>query len=217
MFGPRTYTAATQSYFDEVATLFINLASLNAATESFANASSTKIPNSPEHTLNLYGSVAHACFPIHSLMHGLIRNEWPQALPLVLLPNTTRPSAIPNGIELQSDAIANLIVQLVGSAYLKYYERSVGRVRAAHPGNPMTWPELWRFAWLLRNAIAHGDRWKLNNASFPPTTWHGVTVSPQDNSQPWFNVTRYVGGGDVLLLLEELEQSVRSLPPEGEA
>jgi hypothetical protein len=51
MFGPRAYTPQSHGFFDEVATLMDNLASLNAATESFSNSSATRIPTTKEHTL----------------------------------------------------------------------------------------------------------------------------------------------------------------------
>lgn len=207
MYGPRSYTPATHRFFDEAATLFVNLASFNAATESFWNSSSTSIPTTPNHTLTLMGRVAHASFPVHDLMHGVVRNNWPAHLPLVLQPSNTEPNLYSNGVQLQSGAVANMIVQMVGTAFLRYYERNAQRPKTAFPAGPKTWPELWRFAWLLRNAIAHADTWSLNDLSFPSTSWHGVGVSPRDSGSPWFDLNRFIGGGDVLLLLEELDAS----------
>lgn len=207
----RTYTPSTHDFFDEVATLFVNLASFNAATESFWNSSSTQIPNSPGHTLNLYGRVATASFPIHQLMHGVVRNQWPSTLNLVFSPASSKPSSIPNGIELQSNAISNMLVQLVGTTFLKFYERNVGSPKSRYPQGPKTWPLHWRFAWLLRNAIAHGDRWAINDTSFPATSWNRVSISPADSGKPWFDITDYIAGGDVLLLMEELNAD-RSTP-----
>jgi hypothetical protein len=183
----RTYTLTEHDFFDEVVCLFINLASFNAATESFLSSSATNIPNIPNHTLNLHGRVVHVSFPIHELMHMVVRNEWPSQLQLAFSPASVEPNSIPDGVQLQSDAIANMIVQLVGTTFLKYYERNAHRPKAAYPQGPKTWPETWRFAWLLRNAIAHGDKWALGDASFPPTTWNGISVSPIDSGNSWFS------------------------------
>jgi hypothetical protein len=100
-----------------------------------------------------------------------------------------------------------MIVQLVGAAFLKYYERNAHRPRKAFPQGQKTWPEVWRFAWLLRNAIAHGDKWSIDDKTLPTTHWHSISVSPNDSGMPWFDLGRYIGGGDVLLLLEELDAS----------
>jgi hypothetical protein len=211
MFGPRTYTSQKHDFFNEVTTLMINLASFNAAAESFMSPTKTEIPNVPDHTLRVMGRVAHACFPIHQLMHSVVRNVWPSSVQIEMLPASLQLQSMSNGIQLQSDGIANLVVQLVGSTFLKYYERNAQRIKAGFPNGPKTWPEPWRFAWLLRNAIAHGDSWSINDATFPLTQWHGITVTPADSGQPWFDLKRYLGGGDVLLLMEALDGY--GLPP----
>lgn len=204
MFGSRIYTPQTHDFFDEVTALIINLASFNAATESFWNANRTEIPNSPDHTLYLMGRIANASFPIHTLMHNVVRNVWPVSLEVGLHLASIKPPLIPNGVQLQSHGITNLVVQLVGTTFLKYYERNIPRVKKSFPTGPKTWPEIWRFAWLLRNAIAHGDKWSIDDIKFPHTQWHGINVASHDSGQPWFNVARYIGGGDVLFLMEEL-------------
>ena len=200
----RLYTPAAHDFYDELVALFVSLGSFNAATESFWNSSRTQIPESPNHTINLYGHTAHVSFPIHSLMHGVVRNTWPISLQLMIHPASTVLDSIPNPIELQSVGVEKMITQLIGTTFLKYYERNASRPKHAHPAGPKSWPDLWRFAWLLRNAIAHGDRWKIDDDTFPPTTWNGISISPNDSNQPWYNITKYIGGGDVILLMEQL-------------
>lgn len=207
MYGLRTYTQHNHGYFNEVATLFVNLASFNAAAESFWNSSATRIPMTENHTLSLMGRVANASFPVHELMHGVVRNAWPDRIVLVLA--EAAPPTIPNGIQLQGGAISNMVVRLVGTAFLRYYEKSSRRMKAASPGGPKSWPELWRFAWLLRNAIAHSDIWSINDPLFPVTNWRGIAVACEDSGLAWFDPKRFLGGGDVLLLLEELDDSLK--------
>ena len=206
MIGPRKYTSATHDFFGEVAALIINLASFNTATEAF-NYSVTTIPNARDHAPTLFGRVVHATFPIHDLMHSIVRNNWPEELNLTFVSGSSAVAQSPGGVHLQSDAIANMIIQLVGTAFLKYYERNSQRAKRAFTSDQKLWPEEWRFAWLLRNAIAHGDRWAINDPAFPETCWHGVKVLQSDSGQCWFNSQRFIGGGDVLLLLEELNAS----------
>ena len=42
----------------------------------------------------------------------------------------------------------------------------------------------------------------------PPITWNGVTVTTADNNEQWFNITRYIGGGDVLRLMEDMHSEI---------
>jgi len=203
MFGPRVYFPHQHEFFADITTLFVNLASFNAAVESFWT-SSTKIPQDRDHTLNLYGKVAHVSFPIHDLMHLVVRNRWPAELKLTLHPSTLSAPSQSNSVTLQSDAIVNMVTQLVGAMFLKYYERNSHRAKKAFGTTPRTWPETWRLAWLLRNAIAHGDKWAIDDKTFPETVWHSSRITTADSGQPWYDPKTFLGGGDVILLMEEM-------------
>ena len=204
MLGARIYTPQTD-FFNEVTTLLIGLASFNTATEAFTYFRTT-LPHAVDHAPRLYGRVVNAAFEVHPLMHTVVRNGWPGELRVTFeapVSQAAQPGS--TGVELQSANIANIVVQLVGTTFLKYYERNVHRPLAAFGKKQQRWPDLWRFARFLRNAIAHGDGWNIKDLTLVATTWHGVVVSPADNGKAWFDSRSFLGGGDVLLLLEELE------------
>lgn len=204
MLGERIYTPQ-QDFFNEVTTLLIGLASFNTATEAFTSFRTT-LPHSVDHAPRLMGHVVNASFLVHPLMHTVVRNRWPCELRLAFeAPASFAPEPASTGVQLQSSNITNMVVQLVGTTFLKYYERNVHRPKTAFGTNQKSWPDLWRFAWLLRNAIAHGDRWNITDPKVPATTWHSVTVTPADNGGEWLDPRNFLGGGDVLLLLEELD------------
>lgn len=205
--GIRTYSPSAHGFFDEVATLFVNLASFSAAVESYHNAGMTQIPAWTGHALNLMGRVVHVTAPDHSLMHGVVRNQWPTLVTCTFVPQNVAAPTNSNGVVLQTDAIENMVVRMVGSAFMRYYEGRTQRLKAAYPQGPKSYPHIWRLAWHLRNAIAHGDRWKIDDHTMPLTEWHGVQVGPSDSGQKWFDIKRFIAGGDVLLLLEELDAS----------
>ncbi len=182
--------------------LFIGLAAFYEATQAF---SSRRAPNpAAEETLRLGGRVVHLEFPHHPLMRAVVADSWPQQLPARFWPVSVS-IAPASGLTLQSADVVTIVSQLVGTAFLKYYERNKQRPTAAYGTQPKAWPPLWRFAWLLRNAIAHGDRWAISDPSFPATDWHGVSVTSADSGQAWFDAQRYIVGADVVLLLEELD------------
>ncbi len=205
-FGERTYLSS-QRHFNDIATLFIGLAGFNAATAMFSPSPSPLQRFDANHPLVLTGRVAHARFLVHGLMTGVAQNIWPATLTLELTAGTTPANLASGGVQLQSDAVTNMVVQLVGTAFLRYYERNADRPKNAFGGHPKTWPDLWRFAWLLRNAIAHSDTWSIRDPSIPLTVWRGIEVRPSDDGSRWFDHGRFLGGGDVIALLEELDAS----------
>lgn len=210
MLGPRTFTPLEQDFFDELATLFVNLACLTAAVESFTTPESITIPHNKDHWLRLTGRVAHVDFPTNSLMHFVVRNQWPEELQFVFHPGTLNSVSPPSSVELKSEAIATLITQKVGVMFLKYYERNANRAKQAYGTSPKIWPETWRFGWVLRNAIAHGDKWAIDDLNFPETIWHSVKITSADSGKPWYHPRHFIGGGDVILLMEEMDASINN-------
>ena len=212
MSSERVYTPTSHEYFDDIAALFIALASFNAASEAYLNCPVTQIPANPKNGLFLYGRVATYGFPTYKLMYDMVKDIWPNSLQLVRFEPAESPLTYENNVDLKSIGLQNLVRQFVGTAFLKFYERNGSTLKNNFGTQPHTWPELWRFAWLLRNAIAHGDKFAIDNPNTPLTTWRGIAVSTANSGSSWFDLDcGFLGGGDVLELLEELHTSLLTL------
>ena len=148
--------------------------------------------------------VVHVTSPDHLLMHDVVRNKWPSLITCTFVPQHVTDSTNPNGATLQNNAIETKLIRMVGSAFVRCFEGRTQRLKAAYPQGPKSYPDTWRLAWHHRNAIAHGDRWKIDDPTMPLTEWHGVQIGPGDSGQKWFDIKRFIAGGDVFLLLEEL-------------
>ena len=202
-------TPTSHDYFDDLATLFIALSSVNAALTCYSNSGVTLEASNPKHALHLFGK--HATFSLltHDLMHGIANDHWPTDLRLVQSSPENPPKLYPANRDLTNLGLQHLIGRLVGSAFLRYYERKLQTATPAVGGHPREWPELLRFAWLIRNAIAHGDRFTINDQTFPTTVWKSVSVSPAMSGKQWFDLDAgLLGGGDLILLMEELRTTL---------
>lgn len=205
MFGPRTLNRASDPSFDGVISLFASLASFCVAVESYLNSGHSTAPGNANHYCTMPGRVADVVFRTHGLLHTISRNTWPESIQIEVFPASATAKQGIRGIELQSQAIAEFVSRQLGNCFMHFFESNVDCVRTVYGEQPKDWPPDWRLAWMLRNAIAHGDRWTINDKAFPEGNWRCISVGPSDNGESWFNAGRYLGGGDLVLLMQDLK------------
>ena len=91
---------------------------------------------------------------------------------------------------------------------VSYHERHKKEIQKHFPAGRTTWPEAWQMSWAIRNATSHnGIVFKHTNQK--PISWRGFQHNPiQDKSSP---ILSRVNGGDLLILLLEMEDVRRSI------
>jgi len=207
MLSIRTFARSEHPYFDDLVTLLISLASINTALTCYANGGICNDPKNFNNAIHIGGSLATYSFHTHDLMHGISSDLWPDHIRLFRFSQDNPPEYRSGSRDLYNGGMQELVGRVVGSAFLRYYERRLDSVRPALPRSPREWPEVWRFAWLIRNAVAHGDRFAIDDLGFPKTTWRNFAVSAAESGQNWFDMDGgFLGGGDVLELIDELER-----------
>ena len=202
----KTYERSEDAHFDDLVTLFISLASINTAVTCYANRGISNDPKNPENAIHIGGRIATYSFHTHDLMHGISSDSWPDRIQVFRFGRECPPEYRTGSRDVYNSGMQELVGRVVGSAFLRYYEWKLSGARLSLPQNPREWPEVWRFSWLIRNAIAHGDRFAIDDPNFPETNWREFAVAPADSGRKWFDLDAVLlGGGDVLELLEELE------------
>lgn len=144
------------SFFDELATLLIGLSSFNAAIESFWNSGVTRIPTTPDHTLYLYGRFYAFAWHPNAFMHDVKHDRWPNQLALYKIPaNAPEAKPIDGGVPFTYSAAWKMVHGLVGSMFIRYYEASKSVIESRFGCDTSRWPDYWKFARVVRNALAH--------------------------------------------------------------
>ncbi|KAB2906021.1 MAG: hypothetical protein F9K35_01270 [Burkholderiaceae bacterium] len=114
------------------------------------------------------------------------------------------------GKMFESGLASNTARRMLGGLLKGCWERIQGRVKAAHGPSPANWPDMYRLAWFIRNAISHDDRYGIKDPSMPSATWRGTTVGPGDDGKDWWGFDPHqVGPGDLLRLAVELGDGPR--------
>jgi hypothetical protein len=103
--------------------------------------------------------------------------------------------------------------------FLEAYESAKDRIVAKFGSDWFkTWPEVFKFAYLTRNALAHDGRWEIQNKNYQTAffRWHrpNLTIrmrnedgSTVDEGKP---VLDYLSGTDFVVLLIEMSDALRS-------
>lgn len=132
-------------------------------------------------------------FDPSDLLLELARNRQPRQL--CFSEETITPTAaVPKGAVKAPDL--NLIRQrIIQSVFTNYYETQQTRVKAIWGTLPKRNP-IWQFAWLVRNAFAHGDRINWINPGITSVAWKKVSYSyPGDNNRAI--TLKEIGEGDL--------------------
>lgn len=209
MQSSQTYTPTSHDYFDDLVSLFISLAALESALTCYANGGFTESPKNPNNAIHIGGRIATHSFHTFDLMHGASKGKWPVQITTYRFTPENPPSCHQGNQDISNMGLQRLVGSLVGSFFMKWYERHSDALKSKHGSDPLQWPDLFRFAWGLRNAIAHGDKFAINNPAFPVTQWRGLVITTAHAGTHWFDLDAgLLGGGDILELVIELHDAL---------
>ena len=112
--------------------------------------------------------------------------------------------------DFQTTGLLRIAQRIYNAALLAFYERHREWVRNKYSGDVEKWPELFRFAWALRNAATHHDGiLHITDPARRKVVWHHLSYDHQDAGKPVLGAI--LSGGDVLLLLFEMSDDLDTL------
>ncbi|MER8608191.1 hypothetical protein NKH45_17190 [Mesorhizobium sp. M1156] len=75
--------------------------------------------------------------------------------------------------------------RVIYAVFLQFYEFHRPHIQSVFGTDTKGWPQIFQFAWLIRNGVAHhGGHLNFTNPNYPPVTWHTYSYSPADNGKP---------------------------------
>jgi hypothetical protein len=117
------------------------------------------------------------------------------------------------GMPIEPDAVLNLgaiepLLFSFGQAMVtNYYERYLDDIQGAHTKSSTNWPSLWRFGRVVRNAMAHGGRIRIDSKNATPVNWRSLSYSYKDNDRLVLHGD--IWPGDLVYLLREMDRARR--------
>ncbi|WP_146144783.1 hypothetical protein [Phreatobacter cathodiphilus] len=105
----------------------------------------------------------------------------------------------------QFGAISHLFDSYGRSLITSYYQKQQYRLREYY-GPIASWPEVWRFGKIVRDAMAHNGRVHISDERLG-ATWRGLSYSIADNGREVLNGDLLTG--DLIYLLRDLDNEPR--------
>lgn len=94
--------------------------------------------------------------------------------------------------------------------YLRFYEQHRPYIQSKYGGDTTMWPQIFQFAWAIRNGIVHhGANLHFENSKYPIVSWHAFSYSPADNEKPIFG--KHFSPADLFMLLFDLSDELDAL------
>jgi hypothetical protein len=94
--------------------------------------------------------------------------------------------------------------------FLRFYEQHIHHIRWEFKSDTKAWPQIFQFAWAIRNAIAHHDGYiNFTNENYPPVKWHTLSFSPTDKGNPVFSASFTIG--DLFMLMFDLSDELDAI------
>ncbi len=91
--------------------------------------------------------------------------------------------------------------------FVNFYENNSSHFEKIYAKNYNLWPDSWRMAWVVRNAMAHNGNIYFQNLNTLPINWNYVTITPLDQNK---ELKKFLNFTDTLILLFEMEESLKN-------
>ena len=134
----------------------------------------------------------------HHVIEPMVHNAWPKFVEFEFF----RANAVSNGY-LELGVLKHYLFGIGQAMVTNFFEEQKGKLRTKY-GDRRDWPDVWRFSWVLRNAMAHGGRIRIDDNS--SVNWKGLSYSKEDNGR---EINNDIWTGDLFFLMKEMEEYIK--------
>lgn len=103
-------------------------------------------------------------------------------------------------------ALSELLHAFGQSLMVNYYERNLGIAISKFGSSATSWPMIWNFGRVVRNAMSHAGTLNFTNANAASVNWKFLTYSPADNGKPILHTDLWPG--DLFDLILEMDTAI---------
>jgi len=114
---------------------------------------------------------------------------------------------IDESVKLVISVLEETIYYIFIPIFVNFYENNSNHFEELYGNSYDLWPNSWRMAWVVRNAMAHNGNVYFKNLKTLPITWNSITISPLDQNK---ELKQFLNFTDTLILLFDMEESLKN-------
>ena len=184
-------------YFDDLATYIIFIVATTLTIEIYQ---SEAAPYKENHKLKFDAKQVPRrliIYPFTLLNDFFINHKWPQELRIEEVDRELPPESAKLGL-----GMLEKIFSMYSSAFANYYEKNINTIRSKFGYDTHTWPTVWNFARVVRNAFYHNGCINFDNQN-AKVNWNRLTYEYSDNGKAILNTD--IWPGDLIYLMMEMD------------
>jgi hypothetical protein len=188
--------------FVPVATFLVSLLSLGTLAETYNKSGSR--PWAADDYISLDASAASSRLFVQGqpIASAVVLNRWPNH---ILIGLAVQPNPYDGTSHLGE--FGPYLFSAMQGMFTAFYEEHVATISATY-GSIVTWPAVWKFGRIVRNALSHGGNLRITK----PTTasWRSLSYTQSDHLRPV--ILADLWPGDLILLLKEMQGALPERP-----
>jgi len=146
-------------------------------------------------------------FQVHLPLHGLVSSALHE-LQLDSIPVQIERLSMGRQYSITTSGLKQAIESSFQAGFLRFYVHGEAILKALLGGDD-NWNPDWRFAWAIRNAIAHDGKIDIRNPNKKPVEWDGLRFAHADNGHPV--LAQDIGVADLVVLMIAMDQELRKV------
>ena len=107
---------------------------------------------------------------------------------------------------LKLGALDALLYNFGQALATNFYERNLPQLKARFGAGSQSWPAVWDFGRVVRNAMSHGGKITFTNSNAPAVTWRNMSYSPADNGRQILHTDLWPG--DLFNLILDMDATM---------
>lgn len=141
-----------------------------------------------------------------SIVKSVMVEKWPSNIKLSII---DVPGSGQDEQDVIVDSLACLSERLALGTFCSFFETNRNYIEGVGPCKQINdWPEVWRFGWVVRNALGHGGFINIRDQTLRPVSWKGISISYENYGQQLMHSILAVG--DIILLMLDMEEFLHS-------
>jgi hypothetical protein len=187
-------------FFDDVVVYLVALQGFVHSTEIYNRGSAVRWPMDDAAEIHAKQMQMSLTWAPTELMKVVCANQRPTFINFEIADQPIEPNAV-----LSLGAVEPLLFSFGQAMITNYYERYLDEVQGAYTKSSANWPSLWRFGRVVRNAMAHGGRIRIDKKNAAPVNWRSLSYAYEDNDRLVLHGD--IWPGDLVYLLKEMDSA----------